>query len=80
MPFKVLGADCDFKDVARYQALASNVKFNYEFVESSKTFNIIITNMPEQGITPDSGFLFIFNNKIDDFSVDDIVIIREDVR
>ena len=48
IPFKVLGADCDFKDVARYQALASNVKFNYEFVESSKTFNIIITNMPDE--------------------------------
>lgn len=48
MPFKVWGINCDFQDVARYQALASNIKFNYEFVEDNKTFNIIITNMPDE--------------------------------
>ena len=40
---------------------------------------LIICDYPEQGITPDS-FIFTFNNNIDDFSVDDIIIIRKDVR
>ena len=39
-----------------------------------------ITEYPEQGITPEESFLFVFNNKINDLSLDDIIITRTDVR
>lgn len=39
-----------------------------------------IIEIPEQGITPEESFLFIFNNAIDDFSIDEIIVTRKDVR
>ena len=39
-----------------------------------------IIEIPEQGITPEESFLFIFNNEIDDFSIDEIIVTRKDVR
>ena len=50
IPFRVLATDCDFNDINKYQSLASNINFNYDFEESNNdvTFNIIITNMPEE--------------------------------
>lgn len=41
---------------------------------------LIIKEFPEQGVTPEEGFLFVFNNPIDDLSVDEIIVIRKDVR
>lgn len=39
-----------------------------------------IEEYPQQGITPEEGLLIAFNNKINDLSVDEIIVIRKDVR
>lgn len=47
-PLSVKAANCDYQDMARYQKLASNINFSYDFVEAnnSVTFNITVSNMP----------------------------------
>lgn len=42
--------------------------------------DLMIVNSPDQGCTPTDGFIFEFNVDIDELSLDDIVIIRKDVR
>lgn len=39
-----------------------------------------IIEYPDQGITPEEGLIIAFNNKINDLSVDEIIITRKDVR
>jgi hypothetical protein len=40
----------------------------------------VITEYPEQGVTPDTSLLIAFSNLIDDMSLDNIIITRKDVR
>lgn len=47
IPISVKASECDYQDMARYQKLASNINFSYDFVESNNTvsFNITVSNM-----------------------------------
>ncbi len=48
IPFNIKAVNCDYSDIARYQALASNINFNYDYVEGDNiTFNIIVTNLSD---------------------------------
>ena len=40
----------------------------------------IITDYPDQGVTPEEGLLIAFSNLIDDMSLDNIIITRKEVR
>ena len=40
----------------------------------------VITEYPEQGVTPDESLLIAFSNLIDDLSLDNITIVRKEVR
>lgn len=40
----------------------------------------IITEYPEQGITPEEGLLIAFNNYINDMSLDNIIVTRKEVK
>ena len=57
IPFTVLADNCDPNDKLRYSKLASNIKFNYDYVEENNnvTFKIIITNLSKE--------LYIIDNK-----------------
>ena len=64
IPFKIMGENCDYDDISRYQKLASNIKFNYDYVENnnSVSFNIVITNMPSELYIKDaSGNIISYN-------------------
>ncbi len=50
VPFSIKAVNCDYQDLSRYQQLASNINFSYDYIEAnnSVTFNITVSNMPNE--------------------------------
>ena len=50
VPFSIKAVNCDYQDLSRYQQLASNINFSYDYIETnnSVTFNITVSNMPDE--------------------------------
>ena len=50
VPFSIKAVNCDYQDLSRYQQLASNINFSYDYIEAnnSVTFNITVSNMPDE--------------------------------
>ena len=59
-------------------SVETEFKDNEPSVDFDDAFDII--EMPEQGVTPEEGLLIEFNHKLNEMSVDSIIIVREEVR